>query len=216
VSRSNKLPVVILISGRGSNLQSLIDGMQDKTLPIDIKAVISNRPGVQGLERAKAAGITALTLDHTQFDSREAFDAALRNMIDQYEPGLVILAGFMRILTADFVNHYPGRMLNIHPSLLPKYSGLNTHQRALENNDSKHGASIHFVTTELDGGPVVLQVEVPVLENDTVDSLAARVLEQEHPLYRQAVKWFAEGKLKLEQNHVLINGKILKQPVLLD
>ena len=213
VSKSTKLPVVILISGRGSNLQSLIDGMRSKALPIDIKAVISNRPDVQGLKRARDAGIPALALDHKQFESREAFDSALQDLIDEYNPGLVILAGFMRILTPKFVNHYLGRMLNIHPSLLPKYSGLNTHQRALENNDSKHGASIHFVTTELDGGPVVIQVEVPVQENDTADSLALRVLEQEHPLYQQAVKWFAEGRLKFENNQVLLDGTILKQPV---
>ena len=216
VSRSDKLPVVILISGRGSNLQSLIDGMQNQTLPIDIRAVISNRPDVQGLERARKANIPALTLDHKQFESREAFDKALQKMIDTYEPELVILAGFMRILTPDFVNHYLGRMLNIHPSLLPKYSGLNTHQRTLDNKDSKHGASIHFVTTELDGGPVVIQVEVPVLENHTPETLAARVLEKEHPLYQQAVKWFAEGRLKLEHNQVFLHGAKLEQPVLLE
>ena len=168
------LPVVVLISGRGSNLQAIIEAMQHNELAIDIKAVISNRPGVAGLERAREAGIPAIAVDHKEFDQREAFEQALQQCIDQYDPELVILAGFMRILGDAFVQHYLGRMLNIHPSLLPKYTGLNTHQRALDNGDNVHGASIHFVTTELDGGPVVIQVEVPVESGDDAQSLAAR------------------------------------------
>jgi len=210
--QQDKIPVVVLISGRGSNLQAIIDNSQNDQLDIDIKAVISNRPDVVGLERARAAGIPAITIDHTMFCDRTAFEQALRECIDQYQPQLVILAGFMRILGADFVNHYHGRMLNIHPSLLPKYPGLNTHQRAIDNHDSEHGASIHFVTTELDGGPAVLQVRVPVLDNDTAETLAARVLEQEHHLYCQAIQWFAEQRLSMKDSKVIFDQKELQQP----
>ncbi|HEC30190.1 MAG TPA: phosphoribosylglycinamide formyltransferase [Gammaproteobacteria bacterium] len=206
------LPVVVLVSGRGSNLQSIIDAMQDGRLDIDIQAVISNRPRAAALEKARQAGLDTITVDHTKFSSREEFDQALQETIDPYQPGLIVLAGFMRILTPGFVSHYHGHMLNIHPSLLPKYPGLETHRRVLENGEKKHGASIHFVTNELDGGPVVSQVEVDVLENDTTDSLAARVLEREHPLYCQAIQWIAEEKLKLDNGQVLFNGKPLNQP----
>jgi len=207
-----KLPVVVLVSGRGSNLQSIIDAMKDGRLNIDIKAVISNRPNAAALEKARQAGLNTITLDHTKFPGREEFDHALQEKTDHYQPGLIVLAGFMRILTPEFVNHYHGHILNIHPSLLPKHPGLETHRRALENGEKKHGASIHFVTNELDGGPVVSQVEVDVLEDDTTDSLAARVLEREHPLYCQTIQWFAEGKLKLDNGQVLFNGKPLDQP----
>ncbi len=209
----SKLPVVILISGGGTNLQAIIDAAQDG-LPVDIRAVISNQPEAYGLQRAKQAGIPTAVLNHREFDSREAFDQALAALIDKYQPGLVLLAGFMRILTPDFVRHYHGRMLNIHPSLLPKFQGLNTHQRALDAGETEHGASIHFVTEELDGGPVILQARVPVLPGDDAKTLAARVLEKEHIIYPLAVRWFAQGRLGLnEAGQVLFDHEVLDQPL---
>lgn len=201
--------VVVLISGSGSNLQALIDGQIAGELPIDIACVISNRPGVRGLERAAEAGIEALTLDHKGFDSREAFDEALAETIDAHRPDLVVLAGFMRILTPAFTSRYLGRMLNIHPSLLPKYQGLHTHQRALDAGDSEHGVTVHFVTDELDGGPAAIQAVVPVLAGDDAASLAARVQQQEHLIYPMAVRWFAEGKLSMRENKALLDGEPL-------
>ena len=169
--------------------------------------MISNRPGVKGLERAKKAGIAALTLEHTHYDSREAFDEALKHLIDAQRPELVVLAGFMRILTPGFVEHYLGRMINIHPSLLPKYPGLNTHQRAIEAGDQAHGATVHFVTAQLDGGPAILQARVPILEKDTPDDLAKRVLAQEHIIYPKVVEWFACGALKYDNGQAFYEGK---------
>jgi phosphoribosylglycinamide formyltransferase-1 len=177
---SQAMPVVVLISGSGSNLQAIIDGMQAGDLPIDIRAVISNRADAYGLERAKAAGIHTEVVSHRDYQGREDFDRALQEAIDAHNPALVILAGFMRILTRDFVEHYLGRMLNIHPALLPLFPGLNTHERALQDEVKEHGATVHFVTTEVDGGPLVLQARVPVHDDDTPEALAARVLEQEH------------------------------------
>ncbi len=195
------LKVVVLISGSGSNLQTLIDQRASGELPIEIAAVISNRPDAQGLVRASKADIPTLALDHKGFTTREAFDAALMNAIDAYTPGLVVLAGFMRILTPEFTQHYLGRMLNIHPSLLPKYQGLHTHQRAIDAGESHHGVTVHFVTAELDGGPAVVQAQVPILANDDAGLLAKRVQRQEHIIYPLAVKWFAQGKL------IMRNGK---------
>jgi phosphoribosylglycinamide formyltransferase 1 len=207
------LPVVILISGRGSNLQAIMEAAGRGTLPVDIRAVISNRPQAAGLQRATRAGITTAVVDHTLYADRQAFDRALQAYIDHYQPGLVILAGFMRMLSADFVAHYRGRMLNIHPSLLPEFPGLNTHQRALEAGCEMHGASVHFVTADMDGGPVVLQARVPVHADDTAASLAARVLDQEHHLYPVAIRWFAEGRLTVnDHGQALLDGVILKQP----
>lgn len=194
-----KLRLVVLISGNGSNLQAIIDACRQGSLDAEIAAVISNKADAYGLQRAQQASITHEVLDHTQFDSREAFDQVLMQHIDAYQPGLVVLAGFMRILSNGFVEHYPGRMLNIHPSLLPKYQGLNTHQRALEAGDKIHGTSVHFVTADLDGGPVVLQAEIPVLADDDEQSLATRVLEKEHEIYPQAIQWFAEGRLPMDE-----------------
>ena len=208
-----KLSIVVLISGTGTNLQAIMDAVRDEGLPADIRAVISNRPQAKGLERARAAGITAEVLDHRTFPGRAAYDAALTNLIDRYEPGLVVLAGFMRILTDEFVRHYAGRMLNIHPSLLPAYQGLHTHQRVLEAGDATHGASVHFVTEELDGGPVIVQAPVPVLPGDTPELLAARVHQREHVIYPMAVRWFAEGRLGMEDHTVLLDGKRLAEPV---
>jgi phosphoribosylglycinamide formyltransferase-1 len=212
-SASAPLPVVILISGRGSNLQAIIDAVARGTLAVDIRAVISNRPDAAGLQRATDAGIATALVDHTLYADRLAFDQALQACIDRYQPGLVILAGFMRILSADFVAHYRGRMLNIHPSLLPDFPGLNTHQRVLDAGCKLHGASVHFVTADIDGGPLVLQTRVPVHDDDSVDSLAARVLEQEHHLYPLAIRWFAEGRLRLDENgQALLDGAILTEP----
>ncbi|MEC9313477.1 MAG: phosphoribosylglycinamide formyltransferase [Pseudomonadota bacterium] len=186
-SRS-KARLVILISGRGSNMRSIVEAANQGQLDVDIAAVISNRPDAAGLEYAQQAGIDAQVIDHKLYDSRESFDAAMAEVIDSYQPDFVILAGFMRILTADFVEHFAGRLINIHPSLLPKFKGLHTHQRAIEAGETEHGASVHFVTAELDDGPVILQAKVPVLADDDADTLAARVLEQEHLLYPAAIQ----------------------------
>ena len=208
-----KMAAVVLVSGSGSNLQAIIDATQHGGLNIEIKAVISNRPGVKGLQRAADAGIPTETLDHKKFASRPEFDHALQQHIDRHQPKLLILAGFMRILTTEFVRHYQGRLLNIHPSLLPKHTGLNTHQRAIEAQDSEHGASIHFVTEELDGGPVILQGRVPVKTTDTPAQLAERVLQVEHQIYPQAIQWFAEGRIQLVGNHILFDQKQLQSPL---
>lgn len=203
------LRVVVLISGSGSNLQALIDGQQQGHLPINIEAVISNRPGVFGLERAANASIPTVLLDHKNFSSRESFDHALQVEIDRFSPDLVVLAGFMRILTPEFTAHYTGRMLNIHPSLLPKFQGLHTHQRALEAQESHHGVTVHFVTAELDGGPSVIQAKVPILTGDSAETLAKRVQRQEHVIYPLAVKWFAEGRLRLTEGKVHLDNEPL-------
>ncbi|MQT55752.1 phosphoribosylglycinamide formyltransferase [Pseudomonas sp. FSL R10-0399] len=201
--------VVVLLSGTGSNLQALIDSCAVKDSPARIRAVISNRADAYGLQRAKDAGIDTRVLDHTAFEGREAFDAALIEVIDTFNPQLVVLAGFMRILSAGFVRHYQGRLLNIHPSLLPKYKGLHTHQRALEAGDSEHGCSVHFVTEELDGGPLVVQAIIAVESGDSPHSLAQRVHAQEHRIYPLAVRWFAEGRLSLDEQGALLDGQLL-------
>ena len=201
--------VVVLISGSGSNLQALIDSIAQDGNPARIAAVICNRADAYGLVRAQNAGIPTRVLDHKQFDGREAFDAALIEAIDGFDPQLVVLAGFMRILTGDFVRHYEGRLLNIHPSLLPKFKGLHTHQRALEAGDREHGCSVHFVTEELDGGPLVVQAVVPVESDDSAQTLAQRVHTQEHRIYPLAVRWFAEGRLILGDQGALLDGQLL-------
>lgn len=188
-------PVVLLISGRGSNMEAIvraaIPGMR-------VAAVISNRPGAAGLDFAAANGIATAVLDHKTFSSREAFDAALSELIDGFRPDLVILAGFMRVLGEGFVRRYEGRLLNIHPSLLPSFPGLHTHRRALESGVRIHGATVHFVTPSLDAGPIVIQAAVPVFDGDDESTLAARVLAEEHRIFPQAVKWFVEGRLRIE------------------
>jgi len=186
--------LVILISGRGSNMVSILDAIMANRLNADIVAVISNRPDAAGLSAAAAQGIVTDVVDHTEFDSRDTFDRALANTIDRFKPDLVILAGFMRILTPDFVAHFNGKLINIHPSLLPKFKGLNTHQRALEAKEAEHGATVHFVTAELDDGPIVLQARVPVLADDDATTLAKRVLAQEHQLYPNAIKKIIEDR----------------------
>ncbi len=209
MTNSSPCRVVVLISGGGTNLQALIDARDAGELPVELAAVISNRPDVGGLERARKAGIATRVLDHTRYDDRAAFDHDLRQLIDEYRPDLVVLAGFMRILTPGFVRHYQGRMLNIHPSLLPKYQGLHTHQRALDAGDGEHGVTVHFVTAELDGGPSVIRARVPILPGDDARQLAARVLEQEHRVYPLAVRWFAEKRLRMHNGRALLDNQPL-------
>ncbi len=211
-----KLPVVVLISGTGSNLQALIDAIAQEALPVEIRAVISNRANAEGLARAQQAGIATHILEHRSYPDRDSFDAALMNIIDSHQPELVLLAGFMRILTRGFVEHYSGRLINIHPSLLPEFPGLDTHRRAIETGKTEHGASVHFVTPEVDGGPVILQARVPVAPGDTPERLAARVLTQEHIIYPLVLRWFAERRLRLLDNQVILDGAALSQPLLLE
>jgi phosphoribosylglycinamide formyltransferase-1 len=215
VNDSPRLAVVVLISGGGTNLQALIDA-QANGLPIEIRGVVSNRPGVFGLARAERAGIPTAVVDHTRYPDRESFEAALGTVIDDYAPRLVVLAGFMRVLTPGFVARYHGRMLNIHPSLLPRHRGLHTHRRALEAGDRVHGATVHFVTEELDGGPRIVQARIPVLPDDTEEALAARVLTREHVIYPLAARWFAEGRLRLGSSGAELDGRPLIDPVLVD
>ncbi len=199
VSPIRRIRLVVLISGNGSNLQAIIDEIANNNLPAQIVAVISNKADAYGLERAKKAGIEQHVLSHQNYDSREQYDIALKDLIDRFQPDLIILAGFMRILSNEFVNHYLQRMMNIHPSLLPKYKGLNTHQRVIDAGDKEHGCSVHFVTPELDDGPVILQAKVEVKENDTAETLAERVHEQEHRIYPEAIRLYAENKIELNK-----------------
>lgn len=202
-----KARIVVLISGTGTNLQALIDAAIASEYPGQIVAVGSNRPEATGLKRAEQAGLETFVIDHTRYSDRESFDGELIHKLENLNPDLVVLAGFMRILTDDFVRHFRGRLLNIHPSLLPQYQGLKTHARALEAGDTVHGTSVHFVTEELDGGPVIAQAQVPVLENDTDQTLGARVQAREHVLYPIIVRWFCEGRINLGANdEVLFDG----------
>jgi phosphoribosylglycinamide formyltransferase-1 len=194
--------IVILISGRGTNMEAIIHAAQAEQWPARIAAVISNRADAVGLAFAQAHGIPTAVVANKEFPTREAFDAALQRVIDRFAPDLVVLAGFLRILTVPFVTHYAGRMLNIHPSLLPQFPGLDTHRQALEAGVERHGATVHFVTADLDHGPVVTKAEVPVLPDDTEATLAARVLEQEHIIYPRAVRWFIEGRLSVKDGQV--------------
>ena len=210
--------VVILISGRGSNLEAMIRARDAGELPVKIAAVISNRTDASGLNLADVAGIATQVLDHKNYADRTAFDTALAATIDAYRPDLVVLAGFMRILTDDFVRHYAGRVINIHPSLLPAFPGLHTHRQALAEGVRIHGCTVHFVTPTLDHGPIIAQVAVPVLADDDESSLAARVLQQEHYIYPLAMRWFAEGKLQLEGARVRLQiaeneGRALVAPM---
>jgi phosphoribosylglycinamide formyltransferase 1 len=207
--------LVVLISGRGSNMEALLAAKDAGELNADITAVISNRSDAKGLDTARTRGITALALPHRDYASRDAFDAALMRGIDAQAPDLVVLAGFMRILTPIFVQHYAGRLINIHPSLLPSFPGLDTHARALAAGCKVHGATVHFVTPELDHGPIVIQAAVPVLASDDEASLAARVLRQEHVIYPRAVRWFVEGKLTVQGGIVRVateSDSVLNSP----
>jgi len=217
VANARRLPVVVLISGRGSNLNALIDAADAGELDIDIRAVISNRPEAAGLQRAALAGIRSIIIDHACHRDRASFDHALRTTIDTFEPELVVLAGFMRILTPEFVDHFRGRLLNIHPSLLPAFPGLHTHQRAIEAGCREHGASVHFVTASVDGGPVIAQARVTVRGEDTADTLALRVLQQEHRLYPMVIGWYAQQRLKLAPDgQILLDGSPMESPRLLE
>lgn len=208
------LPIVVLISGEGSNLQAILDQAQRDRL-IEVRAVIASRTDAHGLERARLAGIPAHALPVSEHPDREQYDAALSDCIDRYHPDLIVLAGFMRILTDGFVNRHRGHLINIHPSLLPKYPGLYTHRRALEAGDHEHGCSVHFVTEALDGGPVIAQARVPVLPGDTDGRLKARVQSAEHRLYPQVLNWFAAHRVKLGDGQVLFDNAPLRQPKIL-
>ncbi|GAB3016845.1 phosphoribosylglycinamide formyltransferase [Bowmanella dokdonensis] len=199
--------IVVLISGNGTNLQALIDAIEAGQIKGRIRAVISNQADAFGLHRAQEANIPTVVLSHRDFADRLSYDLALMEEIDRHQPDLLVLAGFMRILSDRFVEHYGGRMLNIHPSLLPKYKGLNTHQRAIDAGETEHGVSVHFVTPELDGGPVIIQSRVPVFSDDTAEELAARVREQELSLYPLVVKWFCQDRVKMENGEVQVDGK---------
>lgn len=196
--------LVILISGRGSNMEAIVRACAREGWPAEVAAVISNRLGAAGLEFAASHGIATAVVDHRAFDGRDSFDAALAAEIDRFAPDLVVLAGFMRILTPAFVAKYEGRMLNIHPSLLPSFKGIHTHQQALDAGVALHGASVHFVIPELDSGAIVAQAAVPVVAGDDADALAARVLAAEHTLYPRAVRWFVEGKLRLDAGRAIV------------
>ncbi len=202
--------IAVLISGSGSNLQAILDSCQSGYINADICLVLSNRQDAYGLERAKAAGITTRVLDHRGFDSREDYDSALVSTLTGFSPDLVVLAGFMRILTPVFTDAFAGKLINIHPSLLPKYPGLHTHRRALQNGDAEQGATVHFVTDELDGGPAILQGRVAIQPDDNEDSLASRVLtEVEHKIYPLAVKWFVEQRLEMRDGKAWLDGELL-------
>ena len=200
--------IVILISGRGSNMEAIVRAQRAQAWPARIAAVISNKPDAAGLAFAQAHGIPTAVVVNQAYASREAFDAALQATIDGFAPDLVVLAGFMRILTTPFVEHYAGRMLNIHPSLLPRFPGLHTHRQALAAGVDEHGATVHFVTAELDHGPAVLQARIPVLPGDTEDSLAQRLLVEEHTIYPQAVRLFVEDRISIEDGDVHIADAI--------
>ena len=196
-----KKRIIVLVSGNGSNLQAIINACQNNLINGKIVAVISNKPDVYSLMRAKQANIPSHVINHKEFATREAFDHQLQLQIEQYQPDLIVLAGYMRILTPHFVQHYSGKMLNIHPSLLPKYPGLNTHRRAMEAGDKEHGTTVHFVTDELDGGPIILQAKVPIFDNDEEQDIVERVLAQEHQIYPLVIKWFCDDRL------TMINGR---------
>ncbi|MDC9604252.1 phosphoribosylglycinamide formyltransferase [Xenorhabdus griffiniae] len=201
--------IVVLISGNGSNLQSIIDACQQHRINGYIAAVFSNNADAYGLQRAEQADIPAHFINPKAYADRTSYDIALLKAIDQYEPDLVVLAGYMRILSPEFVQHYYGRLLNIHPSLLPKYPGLHTHRKAIENGDNEHGTSVHFVTEELDGGPIILQAKVPIFAGDKEEDVIGRVQTQEHHIYPLVISWFLDQRLIMEGNNAMMDGKIL-------
>ncbi|NVK88318.1 MAG: phosphoribosylglycinamide formyltransferase [Gammaproteobacteria bacterium] len=205
--------LVVLISGAGSNLQALIE-QQQAHQTFEIVGVLSNRPQVQGLTRASAANIATQVVDHTQYPTREAFDAEVAKVINTWQPDWIILAGYMRIMTPQLVQQFKGKLINIHPSLLPKYPGLRTHQKALEAGDHEHGSSVHFVTEELDGGPVIAQIKTPITAQDTEQSLVERLKTLEHRLYPQVVSWLVQGQLRLQHDNVYFNDKELSTPLI--
>ena len=201
--------IVVLISGSGTNLQAIIDACKEGRINASISAVISNKADAYGLERAQQAAINTVFINPKDYADRESYDLALADEIEQQQADLIVMAGFMRILSPAFVERFKGKMLNIHPSLLPKYQGLNTHQRAIDANDDEHGCSVHFVTAELDGGPVVLQAKVPIFEEDSAEELAARVQAQEHAIYPLVVSWFIEQRLEMKADRAWLDGQML-------
>jgi phosphoribosylglycinamide formyltransferase-1 len=210
------LTLVVLISGRGSNLKTILDAIRGGELPAVVSAVISNRADATGLGYARQENIDTLALDADDYPDAESYDRALQGLIDRFQPGLLVLAGFMRILSPGFVQHYHHKLINIHPSLLPEFRGLHTHQRALAAGVREHGASVHFVSEELDSGPVILQVRVPVLPGDNAEQLAARVLPQEHRLYTLAIRWLAQGRIRWQNEQLLFDDQPLQQPIDID
>jgi phosphoribosylglycinamide formyltransferase-1 len=210
----SNLCAAVLISGSGTNLQAFIDEVAAGQLDLDLSVVLSNRPDAAGLVRARKANISVECIRHQDFPQRELFDAALVETLDKYQPDLIILAGFMRILTNTFVNHFSGRVLNIHPSLLPKFPGLDTHQRAIDAGEEWHGSTVHFVTEELDGGPAIIQGRVPVMPDDSATELAARVLDVEHRIYPEAARMFAAGRLECRDGSAWFDGDRLSEPLL--
>jgi phosphoribosylglycinamide formyltransferase-1 len=210
------LRIVVLVSGRGSNLRAIAARAEAGELPVRIEAVVSDRADAGALAWARERGIATSVLSPGDFPDRETYGRALGDIVESHAPQLVVLAGFMRILSDEFVLRFAGRMLNIHPSLLPRYAGLHTHRRALQAGDREHGASVHFVTPELDGGPVVLQARVPVLPGDDEDSLAARVLREEHVIYPRCIAWFAAGRLAFRDGAAWLDGRRLDRPVMHD
>jgi phosphoribosylglycinamide formyltransferase-1 len=213
LSQTPRQPIVILISGRGSNMRALIERSQMADAAYSVASVISDRADAGGLDIARQLGVATRALPWRKGSERADYDRLLAAAISEYSPSLVVLAGFMRILSAPFVEQFAGRILNIHPSLLPKYAGLHTHRRALEAREAEHGVTVHFVTEELDGGPPVLQARVPVLPGDTETTLSERVLIQEHIIYPLAVNWFCEGRLRCEAGKARLDGRLLNEPV---
>ncbi len=209
-----KASLVVLISGTGSNLQAIIDAINNKQLDAEIKAVISNQASASGLDHAARENITTHVIEHKSYPSRETFDQAMIQVIDAARADLVVLAGFMRILSKTFIDHYQHRLINIHPSLLPKYKGLNTHQQVINNNDKIHGASVHYVSHELDSGPIVIQAEIPVLASDTAETLATRVLIEEHKIYPVAIKLHTQNRIHFENDQLLYDNQVLTKPLL--
>lgn len=210
----NKLPIVILISGRGSNMHAIAERAANGELPVEVRAVISDKADAAGLATAAAMNIPTRSLSAREFADRASYDQALAALVQSFEPELIVLAGFMRILSPGFIAAFADRILNIHPSLLPLYRGLHTHRRALEAGDILHGCSVHFVTEELDGGPLVIQSQVKVLPGDSESSLSARVQQQEHRIYSQAIDWFARRRLQLREQRAWLDGRPLEAPVI--
>ncbi|HEV8333209.1 MAG TPA: phosphoribosylglycinamide formyltransferase [Steroidobacteraceae bacterium] len=206
------LPIAILISGRGTNMRVIAERAAAGNLPVDVRVVISDRPAAEGLQTAAAMNIATRALAPRDFADRASYDQALMQLLAEYQPKLVVLAGFMRILTPHFIGAFAGRILNVHPSLLPNYRGLHTHRRVLEAGEKLHGVSVHFVTEELDGGPVIAQAEVPVMPGDSEATLSARVQRAEHRIYPQVIDWLARGRLSLQDGRVWLDGKPLDQP----
>ena len=203
---TSRLGIVVLISGRGTNLQAIVDAIASGVLRVDLRAVVCNEPDAPGIELARRAGYEVAVVHHRDFPDREQFDAALADAIDRFDPDLVVLAGFMRILAPAFVRRYAGRLINIHPSLLPAFPGLDTHARAIDAGAKVHGATVHFVTEELDGGPIIAQARVPVCARDDPESLAARVLAREHVILPRTLAWFAQRRISIEGERVLVDG----------